>query len=137
DQHLNFFLQYTERADEAFSGQNMLVRRAPDVLVWLDRLELEADNVHAALEWGLEKRPEDVLNLALQMRGLWNVRGEAGRIPDPAWFEMVVGRVAALPPVEGEAARKRLRARTLGMIDASNYSIVKGDRNNGRAVINE
>jgi non-specific serine/threonine protein kinase len=67
--HAEYFLHLAEQARAALEG--------PDRALLLDRLELEQDNVRAALSWALaESGDADVgLRLAASMTGLWVTRG--------------------------------------------------------------
>jgi predicted ATPase len=69
DQHLAYFLQYAEYANQYLEG--------PDQGVWLDRLEADHNNLRAALEWSLSS--DDGTNLSLRLAvplgEFWKVRG--------------------------------------------------------------
>jgi predicted ATPase/class 3 adenylate cyclase/Tfp pilus assembly protein PilF len=90
--HLEFFLGLAERAEPelygAYQGE------------WLERLELEHDNLRAALEWGWGSEPASALRLAGALGGFWDVRGH--------WSE---GREALEREVEapGEVRAKALQ----------------------------
>ncbi len=47
DRHLEYFLRWAEQAEPKLRG--------PEQLEWLNRLELEHDNLRAALAWSLEE----------------------------------------------------------------------------------
>jgi len=94
DRHLEFFTHYAERA-------------APelwrfDQVQWLDRLEIEHDNLRAALEWSLAA--EDLPHLAQGQRlasnlgNFWLVRGywSEGR----EWFRALLERPEPQPTRE-------------------------------------
>ncbi|HLY27967.1 MAG TPA: adenylate/guanylate cyclase domain-containing protein [Aggregatilineales bacterium] len=141
DQHLHYFLTFTAQADEGIRGPDnftWLDRPGIEVdLAWLDRVEIEADNVRAALEWGLEQHPEETLDLANHMGRYWTVRGDGGLNPQTGWLQGLVARVGALPPVEGEAARKRIRARSFGLSNAAFILIRLGDSTTGQVLADE
>ena len=68
--HLDFFFQLTELA-------------APEVLrlqdlEWVTRLEIEYDNLRAALEWGLEKNIEAALRMVWNLYVFWLLRVARG-----------------------------------------------------------
>jgi tetratricopeptide (TPR) repeat protein len=69
DRHLVFFLELAEEAEPHLRGA--------DQATWLDRLELERDNLRAVLEWSRTAR--DRLELGLRLAGLlesfWLLRG--------------------------------------------------------------
>jgi predicted ATPase/class 3 adenylate cyclase len=53
DQHAEYFSQYIIDAEQDLRG--------PEMATWLKRLEIEHDNLRAAMEWSLETRPKLVL----------------------------------------------------------------------------
>ncbi|HET9909356.1 MAG TPA: tetratricopeptide repeat protein, partial [Anaerolineales bacterium] len=69
DQHLDFFLKMSERAEPDLRG--------PDQVKLLNMLEDELDNMRAALEWSLERDIEKGLRLASSLMWLWHLRGHA------------------------------------------------------------
>ncbi|MCS7197191.1 MAG: tetratricopeptide repeat protein [Candidatus Bipolaricaulota bacterium] len=64
--HRDWFLALAERAESALQG--------PDQALWLKRLELEHDNLRAALEWS-STDPETGLRLASALWLFWYLRG--------------------------------------------------------------
>ncbi len=68
DRHLEFFLRFAETAEPKLRGAEQLE--------WLDRIEIEHDNLRTALGWSLESGKSD---LALQLVGalgyFWVLRG--------------------------------------------------------------
>lgn len=67
--HRDFFLQFAERAEAELAG--------PDQDVWLTRLELEYDNLRAAIEWSrMDAATSDAFaRLAAALSKFWRVRG--------------------------------------------------------------
>jgi predicted ATPase/class 3 adenylate cyclase len=66
--HAGYFLQLAEEAEPALKG--------PLLVAWLDRLELEHDNLRAALQWALEKGIGEIaLRLGIALERFWVVRG--------------------------------------------------------------
>ncbi|HTX01452.1 MAG TPA: tetratricopeptide repeat protein, partial [Acidimicrobiales bacterium] len=65
--HAEFYLELALHARAGLDG--------PDQLHWLDRLELENDNVRAALEWSLPNRPETGCRIAAALWPFWYRRG--------------------------------------------------------------
>ena len=65
--HFAHFADLAERAAAGLDG--------PLALEWLDRLELEHDNLRAALDWSADAAPGDHARLAGVMRRFWDVRG--------------------------------------------------------------
>lgn len=66
--HLDFFLRLTERAEPELKG--------PDQKAWLNRLEVEHDNLRAALAWSMraEGNAESALRLAGALGRFWDLR---------------------------------------------------------------
>jgi predicted ATPase/class 3 adenylate cyclase len=69
-QHLDYFLRLAERAEPELRG--------PDQKAWLNRLELEHDNLRAALEWSMNSDAEAGLRLAGALWRFWDIRGYLG-----------------------------------------------------------
>ncbi len=82
--HLDWYLGLAERAEPELQG--------PDQVGWLSQLEMEHDNLRAALEWAkAEERGADVgLRLAGALHRFWAMRGylSEGR----EWLEGAVSR---------------------------------------------
>jgi predicted ATPase/class 3 adenylate cyclase len=53
DHHAEYFSQYIIDTEQYLRG--------PEMITWLKRLEVEHDNLRAAMEWSLESKPELVL----------------------------------------------------------------------------
>jgi predicted ATPase/DNA-binding SARP family transcriptional activator len=67
NQHLEFFMDLVEKAEPE------LERAAQGV--WLDRLELQLDNMRAAIEWALaSQRPTSALQMVAGLRRFWLIR---------------------------------------------------------------
>jgi non-specific serine/threonine protein kinase len=66
--HLAYYLQLAESAEPKLRGAEQLI--------WLNRLEIEHDNLRAALAWSLESEAtEEGLRLAGALRVFWDRRG--------------------------------------------------------------
>ncbi len=82
--HLDWYLGLAEQAEPELQG--------PDQVGWLDRLEMEHDNLRAALEWAKteERGAEAGLRLAGALHQFWAMRGylSEGR----EWLEGFVER---------------------------------------------
>lgn len=67
--HFNFFLKLAEAAEPK-------LMRGRDQASWLDRLEIERENLRAALEWSISaNRIEQAMQLATALGSFWNERG--------------------------------------------------------------
>ena len=66
--HAEYFLALAEEAEMAYLG--------PKEREWLDRLDVEHDNLGAALSWSLEDKDSDLgLRLAAALVWFWHARG--------------------------------------------------------------
>jgi predicted ATPase len=77
DRHLQWYRALCVRAEPEFVG--------PHQALWFDRISAEHDNVRAALTWGLERAPREMLEMAKALNWFWQARGHAteGR----AWLD--------------------------------------------------
>ena len=114
--HLRFYLAYAETARPRLRG--------PDMLMWLDRLELEHDNLRAALAWAMECDPDAGLRLAGALTDFWGRRTYATE--GSRWLQEALDRVAALPPVDGEAGRARMVATAIALQGQAGVAIGLG-----------
>ena len=76
-QHLMYFVDLSEKAEPHL--------RAFHMVMWLDRLEIELDNMRAALEWAQESDNEAQLRLASALLQFWQIRGH--KIEGVDWLE--------------------------------------------------
>jgi len=83
--HLEYFVNLAERAEPNL--------RAFDMLIWLDRLEVELDNIRAALGWSIEGDIEAELKLASALLWFWHIRGHKGE--GIYWLELGLSTEAA------------------------------------------
>ncbi len=114
--HLGFFLKLAERAESELSGT--------DQPAWLDRLEVEHDNLRAALRCAIERgEAEPGFHLASALLHFWLVRGhfEEGR----GWLEQLLRT--------GSAASASLRAKALS--EAGLLAINQGDHAAARSLL--
>jgi predicted ATPase len=98
DRHLAFFLEVAEESEPHLSG--------PEQVTWMNRLEIEGDNMRAALEWSrtAEGKADLGLLLAGSMATFWSSRSyfEEGRehlsaaLSRPEALDRTVARAKAL-----------------------------------------
>jgi non-specific serine/threonine protein kinase len=68
DRHLDFFVRFAEQAEPKL--------RSAEQMAWLDRVEIEHDNLRTALAWSLESGKRDrALELAGALYYFWELRG--------------------------------------------------------------
>jgi predicted ATPase/class 3 adenylate cyclase len=63
NRHLTHFMEYSRRAEKHFGT----VQR----LLWMNRLEVEHDNIRSALGWALESNPESALQMVCLLSDFW------------------------------------------------------------------
>ena len=117
DRHMEFFLQSIDQlaeADQRIFGQ--------EDTEWLDQMEVEHENLRAALEWSSSNHPQKSLRLAYLAASFWVARDynhEARK-----WCRLVLERSQTLPDLDEE------RAKVYGMLGWSSIAI--GDHRTGR-----
>ena len=107
DRHFDYFNNLSEKMWEAFRSEN--------ILPMVPKLKDEAENLRAAMEWGLQNHTEENVRLAAnfcRVSELTSAMSEGMAVAKKA-----VERVRSLPEVIGEADRHRQRliARALYM----------------------
>jgi predicted ATPase/class 3 adenylate cyclase len=68
DRHLDYFLQSMKQAPDR---EKRKFGALPDDTEWLDRLELEHDNLRMALEWSASNHPDKALHLIITVGNFW------------------------------------------------------------------
>lgn len=116
DRHAAHFLAVAEAAAPQSRGAEMLT-----VLL---RMEVDLDNFRTALEWDIDRHPEDGLRLATAMEFCWVFVGRVMR-EGRSWLERLLRRVEPLPEEPGESDRERasLHARALAALSQLNESL--------------
>ena len=98
NQHLGFFLNFAEKAETYMNG--------PQEMVWRNLLDIEYDNLRTALEWGMENDVEKAMRMGGTLHLFWERHGY--EVEGRRLITEVLARAKTLPPVEGEAAHKRI-----------------------------
>ena len=98
--------------------------RGPGELEWLDRLEVEHQNIRAAIDWYAQHEPCDAVRLAAAMSRFWGVRGH---------FTEGRRRLTALLELCGDGTSTRVKAWT----GAASLAIDQGDRAEARDLLGE
>ena len=98
--HLNHFLDVSRRAEEKFGT----AQRG----MWVDRLELEHDNLRSGLGWALESDPESALQMVCSLAGFWLSRRHMTEGCN--WCQTAISRAEALSPAGTNIDQTRVRA---------------------------
>ncbi len=106
DRHFRYLLALAEVAAVELRG--------PSMVDWLDRLDVEIENLGGALEWGLESDPGAAIRMGSAMLAYWNAR-----VPSPDNQARIVAAVAAARrilagPPEPTLDERSVAARFLG-----------------------
>jgi predicted ATPase/class 3 adenylate cyclase len=87
DRHLDYFFGFGQRAE-----QNRL---SSQTAIWLQQLEIEHDNLRAALRWALENQPTVAMQLVYALSNFWLTRGLMTEGCD--WCRAALARTESLP----------------------------------------
>lgn len=120
NRHLNYFVQWAEKAEPNSSGGGQVL--------WLKRYEIEHDNLRAALEWSLtsEGIVDLGLRLAERLEWFWNTYG---------YYSEGRAQLAAILEKTKANARSDIHARALYL--AGGLAFVQTDYPATRALVEE
>jgi predicted ATPase/DNA-binding CsgD family transcriptional regulator len=120
DRHLNYFVQWAERAEPYLSGGEQIL--------WVKRFEIEHDNLRAALEWSVKApgKADEGLRLAAIVGSFWKL--QAG---------YTEGRMRLAAALALEAAQPRTHARAKALFNAALLSFYQSDYPESRAFAEE
>jgi predicted ATPase/class 3 adenylate cyclase len=118
DRHLAHFLELSRRAEDHFGTTQRLL--------WVNRLEVEHDNIRSALGWALESDPESALQMVCSLSLFWmshNYLSEGSR-----WCQAAITRAEELG-LEGDKIDPT-RARAYAVLAL--LSVNRGDHHTGQ-----
>jgi DNA-binding CsgD family transcriptional regulator/tetratricopeptide (TPR) repeat protein len=124
DRHLEHFLAFAEQAEPELRGAN--------VVVWLDRLQMEHDNFREALSWALqrdqrsEERARQAMAFAAALEPFWRIRSHLSE--GRRWLESALVQSFGRGP-----SPERLRA----LVAAARLAWLWGDPSAVRAYLQE
>ena len=95
DRHLDYVLNLTENFQQSMFGA--------ENTEWLDLLELEHDNLRAALEWGTSNHLDKALKLAYAAGGFWMVRDHNSEAV--AWCKTILNKTESMSNLDQDRAR--------------------------------
>jgi predicted ATPase/class 3 adenylate cyclase len=125
--HKEHTLRFTETVEPMLEG--------PELLTGLNQLEADLDNIRAAMEWTLDRHPEDALRLAASLTYFWQRRGAL--LEGRRWLRDGLARLDALPPAAGAAAHERLTLRAKALWGAGTMAWALGELNDARSYLEE
>ncbi|MBX7237582.1 MAG: tetratricopeptide repeat protein [Caldilineales bacterium] len=118
ERHSDWCLKLAQAAELHLEGA--------EAKVWLDRLQMEQDNLRVALEWSLDANPIDALRLAVQLGRFWLDRDFFTEGRD---FIERARNIAQEAPVELRAKALQLEGQLA--INQGDYEIAKERLNEG------
>jgi predicted ATPase/class 3 adenylate cyclase len=98
--HLAHFLEIGRRAEEKFGTEQRLG--------WVNRLEVEHDNLRSAIGWGLENDPASALHMACSLANFWLSRSYMSEGCN--WCQSAISRVEGLSLTGPDIDQTRARA---------------------------
>lgn len=126
EQHLDYFLHFTERAASFLEGAAQVE--------WLGKVEAEHDNVRAALHYALDTgNYETALNMGAAMEEFWEVRGylAEGR----QWLEQILSAARHAFETASDNAFRLAYARTA--LKTATIAVAQGDYARARELAQE
>ena len=116
--HLAHFMEVSRRAQEKFGTAQRLI--------WVNRLELEHDNIRSALGWALESKPESALRMVCSLAAFWLSRSYMTEGCN--WCQAAISHAEALSLADPDMDSRRAQAYSaLAML-----SINHGDHHTGQ-----
>jgi predicted ATPase/class 3 adenylate cyclase len=127
DRHLDFFVQFAELVD--------LKLKSRDQLLWQNRMAAEQDNLRAALEWGLSRKPDSALRIAGAANLFWTAGGFSAE--GFRWTQKALEEAEKLPLPEGVTEDQRLVARAKALCGLTRLYLSLGDNASAKRAAEE
>jgi tetratricopeptide (TPR) repeat protein len=99
-------------ADLAAAAEGPL--RGPAIVDWLDRLDADAENIGAALEWGLESAPWEAVRMSASLLAYWSARVASTDTEAQTMAAIEIARARMVGVAGVDPADQALAARLLG-----------------------
>ena len=127
NRHLAHFRNLAEMAKHPLSTEGA----HPGALEWINRLEMEYDNIRAALNWAIEYDPEAAVVMGNALYAFWFRRGyeEEGR----AFLQEALDRLEAVSPLSGETSIDRKTLIATGLLSLISLAFSHGDSRHAAA----
>ena len=113
DRHLAHFLEFIQRAEGQFG--------TPQRSEWLNRLEMEHENIRSALGWAVENAPKSALRMVCSLLIFW--RSRSYLTEGSNWCQAALANAMELPASGPNLDRLRAQAYTT----LSQLSLNRGD----------
>src|SRR6185436_924751 len=125
--HLSFFVRFAEQVDENLKGR--------DQVLWQNLMSAEQDNLRAALEWALSKRPDSALQIAGAANLFWTAGGYSAE--GFRWTQRALERTENIPVPEGKSKEQRLVARARALRGLTRLYLSLGDNASAKRAAEE
>ncbi len=122
DRHLDYFVQFAELVD--------LKLKSRDQLLWQRRMSAEQDNLRAALEWGVNRNPDNALRIAGAANLFWTAGGFSAE--GFRWTQKALEQVEKSPLPAGTTEDQRLVARAKALCGLTRLYLSLGDNANAK-----
>lgn len=127
DQHLAYYVEFAELVDTKLkSGEQLL---------WHNRMAAEQDNLRAALEWGLTRKPDSALRIAGASNLFWTAGGYSAE--GFRWTQRALEQVEKLPLPADVTDDQRLVARAKALCGQTRLYLSLGDNVSAKRVAEE
>ena len=103
ERHIGYYLSLAEKAEPFLRGSQQVV--------WMNRLESMEENLHGAMEWGLEKNIAAELRLAAALMWFWHIRGQAAE--GIQWLRLGLTKLSTAPETISSLPGVKIRAKAL------------------------
>lgn len=127
DRHLDFFVQFAELVDEKLKGS--------DQVLWQSRMAAEQDNLRAALEWGLSRKPDSALRIAGAANLFWTAGGYSAE--GFRWTQKALEQVDQTPLPSDVPNEQRLTARARALRGLTRLYLGLGDNASAKRAAEE
>ncbi|HJS17745.1 MAG TPA: adenylate/guanylate cyclase domain-containing protein [Anaerolineales bacterium] len=127
DRHLNYYVQFAELVEENLKGG--------DQVIWQRRMSLEQDNLRAALEWGVDRNPENALRIVGAANLFWTAGGYSAE--GFRWTQKALEQVAREHNPEDTASEQRRTARAKALCGLTRLYLSLGDNANAKRAAEE
>ena len=123
--HLDFFVGLSESSIPRLIG--------PEMIECLDELELEQDNLRAAVDWAIENDPLSALRMAQLLPSFWGRRLSATE--GYTWVRRALARAEENIPSEARSALPYLKAKAFALLGEASMAFQLGDNRSAWTVV--
>jgi predicted ATPase/class 3 adenylate cyclase len=125
--HLNFYVRFAESAEQGMKSR--------DQIVWGNRMNVEQDNLRAALEWGFKRNPHSALRIVGAANLFWTAGGYSAE--GFRWTQRALELVEKLSPPEDIIPEQQIVARAKALQGLTRLYLSRGDNANAKRVAEE